>query len=103
LETKTFKTWLDDEDCTIDIETHGELRGVVFLHVQVKRWNLRSAYRGYTLLSKLITELQEDKVSHIFTYNRNQDDKWRKFLKMYGFTFAFSTNEGLEMYVRKIA
>lgn len=99
-----FDVWLDDSDVRILVERNREVPDAAFLHLDIKgKWNTRLAYRLYTLIDPFMQSMKRQGTTHVYAFNKNQDDKWRKFMRMYGWTLAFTTSFGRDVYVRKVS
>lgn len=97
-----FKVWRETEDVTVHLEKHPEHTDSVFVHLTLRRWSVSVSCQLTLWLGELLKELKEQGIAYLFAYNKQQDLKWKKFVGLYGFSWAFKSPEGLDVYVRKV-
>lgn len=89
---------VNDEDMHARIEWND---GQPFIHLTLHRWTPRVARLVVSRMLELERMLRQRGYKYIFTYNRNQDDKWRKFMDFVQYKKLF-TFKGLDVYYTEI-
>jgi hypothetical protein len=92
------QTWLETPYCKVDIEIEG---GVPYIHATVSKWNKTVLRNGHDIITAICEELAEYGYKRVYTYNRNQDKKWEKFLSLYGFEHIATLDCGLKLFVKE--
>lgn len=94
-QTRTFERWFDDGSIVFTIEWLG---GLPFIHLQLSlKWSPLVKERVALLRDALRADLGKRGHKWLFAYNTKQDDKWRKFVELMGFTKSF-VHDGLDVY-----
>lgn len=92
---RTNSLWYEDADCQVYIETY---EGMTFLHCTIHSWTKEHIKKYKDILAAVCAELKEQGTSKVYAYNRNQDAKWEKFCKMFGFAFLGTAENGWKIY-----
>ena len=89
LETKTFENWFEDKDIVIHLQW---VDGVPFVHLGLNKWSVTIAYRVLDLKEKLCADLYSRGILYLSAYNPLPDAKWRKLVRLFGFTESYIYN-----------